>query len=125
MPLGLRATQSESVVARAGERFGDAPALRLLRARVQVERGEWLEAEALLAPLAGSSDATLVCAAWAWIAVARIGRRDLDGASEAARAALSVDRDDAVAAWVEKFIHTARPMDPPAGGDRRAGLMAP
>ncbi len=99
-----RATQSESVVARAGERFGDAPALRLLRAREQIERSEWLEAEALLAPLAGSVDTTLVCAAWAWIAVARIGRRDLDGAREAARAALSIDRDDAVARYALERI---------------------
>jgi tetratricopeptide (TPR) repeat protein len=99
-----RATQSESVVARAGERFGDAPPLRLLRAREQIERGEWLEAEALLAPLAGSADTALASAAWAWIAVARLGRRDVDGASEAARAALSIDRDDAVAHYALQRI---------------------
>jgi Flp pilus assembly protein TadD len=99
-----RTTESESIVARAGERFGDAPALRLLRAREQIERGEWLEGEALLAPLAGSADTALVCAAWAWIAVARIGRRDLDGAGEAARAALSIDREDAVARYALQLI---------------------
>ncbi len=94
-----RPSQAEGVVARAGARFGDVPALRLLRAREQVERGEWQEAEALLAPLVGSPDTARACAAWAWIAIARIGRRDLDGASEAARAALSIDRDDAVARY--------------------------
>ena len=94
-----RQPQAEGVVARAGARFGDVPALRLLRAREQVERGEWREAEALLAPLVGSPDAARAGAAWAWIAVARIGRRDLDGASEAARAALAIDRDDAVARY--------------------------
>lgn len=99
-----RATQSESVVARAVERFGDAPPLRLLRAREQIDRGEWLEAEALLAPLVGSADMALASAAWAWIAVARIGRRDVDGASEAARAALSIDRDDAVARYALQRI---------------------
>jgi tetratricopeptide (TPR) repeat protein len=99
-----RPTQSERVVERARERFGDAPALRLLRAREQIERGEWLEAEALLAPLAGSADAALMGPAWAWIAVARLGRRDLDGAGEAARAALSIDRDDAVARFALQAI---------------------
>ena len=46
----------------------------------------------------------LASAAWAWIAVARIGRRDVDGASEAARAALSIDRDDAVARYALQRI---------------------
>ena len=101
--LGRR-SQAESVVARAGERFGDAPALRLLRAREQVERGEWQEAEALLAPLVGGVDSARACAAWAWIAIARIGRRDIDGASEAARAALAIDRDDAVARYALQMI---------------------
>jgi len=99
-----RQGQAESVVARAGERFGDVPALRLLRARERVERGEWLEAEALLAPLVGSPDAARACAAWAWIAVARIGRQDVRGASEAARAALAIDRDDAVAQYAMQQI---------------------
>jgi tetratricopeptide (TPR) repeat protein len=94
-----RPSQAEDVVARARERFGDAPALRLLRAREQVERGEWQEAEATLAPLVGSPDAARACAAWAWIAIARIGRRDIHGANEAARAALAIDRDDAVARY--------------------------
>jgi tetratricopeptide (TPR) repeat protein len=94
-----RPSQAAAVVARATERFGDVPALRLLRAREQVERGEWEEAEALLAPLAGSADPARAGAAWAWIAIARIGRRDLEGAREAARAALAIDRDDAVARY--------------------------
>jgi Tfp pilus assembly protein PilF len=99
-----RPSQAEAVVVRAGEHFGDAPALRLLRAREQVERGEWQEAEALLAPLVGSSDAERACAAWAWIAIARLGRRDLEGANDAARAALAIDRDDAVARYALQMI---------------------
>ena len=99
-----RPSQAEAVVARAMERFGDVPALRLLRAREQVERGEWQEAETLLAPLAGSADSARASAAWAWIAIARIGRRDIEGASEAARAALAIDRDDAVARYALEVI---------------------
>jgi Flp pilus assembly protein TadD len=99
-----RPSQAEGIVARASDRFGDVPALRLLRAREQVERGEWLEAEALLAPLAGSPDLARACAAWAWIAVARIGRGDPRGASEAVRAALAIDRDDPVARYALQMI---------------------
>jgi tetratricopeptide (TPR) repeat protein len=99
-----RSAQAEDVVARASRRFGDAPALRLLRARQQVERGEWLQAEALLAPVAGSTDTARAGAAWAWIAIARIGRHDFVGAGEAARAALSIDRDDAVARYALQRI---------------------
>jgi tetratricopeptide (TPR) repeat protein len=100
-----RPAQAEDVVARAVRRFGDAPALRLLRARQQVERGDWIEAEALLAPLAGSTDRARAGAAWAWIAIARIGRRDFDGAGEAARAALAIRRDDPVARYALQWIH--------------------
>jgi tetratricopeptide (TPR) repeat protein len=99
-----RSAQAENVVARASRRFGDAPALRLLWARQQVERGEWLQAEALLAPLAGSTDTARAGAAWAWIAIARIGRHDFDGAGEAAHAALAIDRDDAVARYALERI---------------------
>ncbi len=99
-----RPAEADSVVARAGDRFGDVPALRLLRARQQVERGEWLEAEALLAPLAGGRDLARACAAWAWIAIARVGAGDVNGAGEAARAALAIDRDDAVARYALRMI---------------------
>jgi Flp pilus assembly protein TadD len=99
-----RNTQAQQIVARASDRFGDAPELRLLRAREQVERGEWLEAEALLAPLAGSPDTARACAAWAWIAIARIGRGDIGGATDAASAALAIDRDDAVARYAMQIV---------------------
>lgn len=99
-----RSLQAEDVVARASQRFGDAPALQLLRARQRIERGEWLQAEALLAPLAGSTDTARAGAAWAWIAIARIGRHDFVGAGEAAHAALSIDRDDAVARYALQRI---------------------
>ena len=99
-----RGSQAEQIVARASDRFGDVPELRLLRAREQVERGEWLEAEALLAPLAGSPDMARACAAWAWIAISRIGRGDIGGATDAASAALAIDRDDAVARYAMQVL---------------------
>jgi len=95
-----RATQAEQVASRARERFGDAPALMLLVARQLLERGEWTEAEAALAPVVGGGDRPRAGAAWAWIAVARVGLGDVAGALRAAREAQAVDRDDPVAAYV-------------------------
>ncbi len=94
-----REAQAAETVARARERFGDVAPLRLLVAREQVERGEWQEAEAYLAPLLGGADRACAGAAWSWIAVALIGRGDAQGAREAALAALAIDRDDAVARY--------------------------
>ena len=99
-----RPSQAEGVVARASERFGDVPALRLLRAREQVERGEWLEAEALLAPLAGSPDAGARLRGLGLDRHRAHRSRRLDGAREAARAALAIDRDDAVARYALQMI---------------------
>jgi Tfp pilus assembly protein PilF len=99
-----RVSQAESVVGRARERFGDIPALRLLRARERMDRGDWLEAEALLAPLTGGSDAASASSAWAWIAVARIGRGEVNGASQAARAALAINREETVARYALQLI---------------------
>ena len=99
-----REAQAEETVARARERFGDAPPLRLLVAREQVARGEWQEAEALLAPLLGGADRARAGAAWSWIAIARIGRGDAPGARQAALAALAIDRDDAVARYALGLI---------------------
>jgi Flp pilus assembly protein TadD len=94
-----RGAQAESLVARAVDRFGLEPPLRLLVAREAVERGEWGEAEAMLAPLVGGADRGRACAAWSWIAIARVGNGDRAGAAEAARAALTLDASDAVARY--------------------------
>lgn len=94
-----REAQAERVVARARERFGDRPALMLLVARQRLAAGDFDEAEAVLAPIVGGPDRARAGAAWAWIAVARAGRGDAEGARAAARAALAIDRDDAVARY--------------------------
>ena len=102
MQLG-REVQAEGVVARARDRFGDAPPLMLLMARQRMQRGEWYEAEALLAPLVGGADRDRAGAAWAWIAVARAARGDAPGASEAAHASLSIDRYNPVAEYAMRL----------------------
>jgi len=94
-----REAEAERVVDRARLRVGDAPALLLLRAREQLGRGEWGEAEALLARVIGDRDRQRVATAWAWIAIARAGRGDADGARAAAGAALAIEPDDRVARY--------------------------
>jgi Tfp pilus assembly protein PilF len=95
-----REGEAEQVVTAARERVGDAPALLLLVARARLARGDWDEAEALLAHVVGDRDRERAGAAWAWIAVARAGRGDVDGARAAAEAALAVDPGDRVARYV-------------------------
>jgi Flp pilus assembly protein TadD len=94
-----RGAEADEVVTRARERFGDAPALMLLVGRQMLARGEWTDAEAVLAPLVGERDRGRACAALAWIAVGRVGRGDVAGALAAARAALAIDRDDETARY--------------------------
>lgn len=94
-----RDAEAEQVVAAGRERVGDAPALLLLAARARLAQGAPEEAEALLARVVGDRDRQRAGAAWAWMAVARAGRGDVEGAQEAAGAALAIDRDDPVARY--------------------------
>ncbi len=94
-----RDAEAEQVVVLAREQVGDAPALLLLAARARLARGDWDEAEALLARVVGDRDRERAGTAWAWIAVARLGRGELESAREAASAALAIDRDDPVAKY--------------------------
>jgi tetratricopeptide (TPR) repeat protein len=111
-----READAETVVARGRDRLGDAPALRVLVARERMALGEWDEAEASLAQLVGDADRSQACAAWAWIAVARLGKHDLAGARQAAQAALAIDRRDAVAAYAMRL--TAGAETPSRRGPR-------
>jgi tetratricopeptide (TPR) repeat protein len=99
-----REAEAERIVARARDLLGDVPALMLLVAREHVERGDWVEAEAVLAPIVGGSDRARACSAWSWIAIARIGRGDVEGANQAARAALAIRRDATVAQFALGLI---------------------
>jgi Flp pilus assembly protein TadD len=111
-----REAEAHELVDLARERFGEAPAVMLLVARQKLLHGEWAEAESILAPLVGSPDRGRAGAAWAWMAIARVGRGDSEGASLAARAALTIDPDDRVARYA---LH--RLADGPDG----QGLLRP
>jgi tetratricopeptide (TPR) repeat protein len=108
-----REAEAERLVGRARLRLGDAPALLLLLAREQLGRGEWDEAEALLARVVGDRDRQRAARAWAWIAIARIGRRDAEGARTAAAAALAIDRDDRVAKYALEVTAGRETPSPP------------
>jgi tetratricopeptide (TPR) repeat protein len=116
LELGRQA-EADAVVAEGRARAGDAPALMLLVARQHLFRAEWDAAEAVLAPIVGDADQALACSALAWLAVGRAARGDGAGAIEAARAALSIDRDDAVATYALRLVQGA-------GVRARAGAAA-
>jgi Flp pilus assembly protein TadD len=107
-----REAEAEAVVERAMQAIGDAPALVLVHARLRIAAGDPLGAEAALAPLVGGDDRTRQSAAWAWIAVARAGRGDTNGARQAANAALVIDRDEPVARRALQLLRSL-PTAPP------------
>jgi tetratricopeptide (TPR) repeat protein len=108
-----RDVEAEQVVVVGREQVGDAPALLLLVARARLARGDWDDAEALLARVVGDRDRERAGAAWAWMAVARVGRGDTQGAREAALAALAVDREDPVAKYALALIAGRGTPSPP------------
>jgi tetratricopeptide (TPR) repeat protein len=99
-----READAEALLAHARAQLGDQPALMLLAARQQLASADWEDAETTLAPLTGQRDRAAAGAAWAWIAVARAGRGDRQGAAEASRAALAIDRDDPVALYAQRLV---------------------
>ena len=87
----------------------------LLAGREHIALGQWDEAEAVLALLLGTVERSRAAPAWAWIAVARIGRGDPRGAREARRrASLALDREQPVAAYALRLTEgtstTFRPV---------------
>lgn len=95
-----RETEADDVIARGRARFGDRPELLMLVARQLLRRDAFTEAEELLAGLTDDDDRFRAAAAWSWIGVARLARNDRDGAQTAAREALTLDKDNEVAAEI-------------------------
>ncbi len=92
-----RDEQADDVIGRARARFGDVPELVLLVARQLLRREAYAEAEEMLGPLTDDPDKARASAAWGWIGVARMARRDRNGAHVAAREALALDPTNRVA----------------------------
>lgn len=102
-----RFEDADAALARARQRFGDHPAIVLLEARQMLRREAYAEAEGTLAPIARNDDRALAAAAWAWIGVARLGQGNAEGAIAAAREALLLDEENAVARYA---MEAARKM---------------
>ncbi|MBV9949000.1 MAG: tetratricopeptide repeat protein, partial [Myxococcales bacterium] len=108
-----RPDEASEALTLARARFGEHPTLVLLEARFLLRRRAFAEAESRLLPLCRSSDASRASAALAWLAIARLGRGDVDGADDSARQALALDSEDHVARYaldaVGRAIRTDRP----------------
>ena len=70
------------MIGRARARFGDTPELLMLFARQLLRRDAFAEAEEILAPLTDDADRSRASAAWAWIGVARLARKDRRGRAD-------------------------------------------
>ncbi len=100
-----RVAEAEALVVVGRARVGDAPALLLLAARTRLARGDAEAAEVILARVVGDRDRRRSAAAWAWMALAREERGDIDGARAAAQAALAIDREEPVAKYALSRAH--------------------
>jgi Flp pilus assembly protein TadD len=84
------------------------PAVQLLDARVLLRHGEFGAAGERLEPLTTLADPPTASAALAWLAVARLGLGDVEGAIRAAERATSLDPDDGVARYALRTAREAR-----------------
>jgi tetratricopeptide (TPR) repeat protein len=94
-----REPEADEVLAKVQTRFPDAPEAALLVGRKLLREDKFDEAEATFTRLTGYPDKTRSAAAWSWIAMARLGRGDVAHAVEAAKTALVIDREHAVATY--------------------------
>ena len=103
-----RTEDGRAVLGHARDAFGEVPAITLLQGRFLLLDGRYADAEAVLAPIAESPRALpQSAAALAWLAVARLGRGDVRGATTAAERASSIDPDDGVAQYALRAARQA------------------
>lgn len=100
-----REDEARQVLASARERLGRHPGIDLLEARLLLRRNAFAKAEERLAPITRFADRQQASAALSWLAVARLGAGDTEGALEAAQRAIALDPDDGVARYA---LTTAR-----------------
>lgn len=103
-----REGEADEALARARRLLGDTLELRLLLGRQLLHRGNYDDAEHMFAELTAAQDVRVAGAAWALVAVARLGRGDAHGAERAASEALAVDRDDPVATYAMALALVSR-----------------
>jgi tetratricopeptide (TPR) repeat protein len=119
-----REGESDAVVDKAREHFGDVPDLLLLVARRDIRRGNVSDAEASLLQLTTTRD-DRARAAWSWIAAARLARSDIPGAFDASEKAFALDRDDPIATYVVAMALSLTKDRRALAWLERAHLLAP
>ncbi len=100
-----RVDETERVLSRARDRLGPSAALELIGARLLLERSAFFEASQRLEPLTRLGDHNEAASAFGWLAIARLGEGDAEGAVDAAQRATSLDPNDRVAQYA---LQTAR-----------------
>jgi Flp pilus assembly protein TadD len=103
-----REDDARRVLAQARDTFGPLPAVALLEARLLLRHGAFAEAEGRIEALTEVADCRKASAALAWLAVARLGRGNVDGAVQAAERAASLDPEDGVARYALRTAREAR-----------------
>ena len=94
-----REHDADETLDRAREKLGERPQLVLLVARRLLRQGDGGAAIAVLEPLTRGDDGGMRAAAYAWIAVARASRGEIDEARAAAKTALELDPQNQVARY--------------------------
>jgi tetratricopeptide (TPR) repeat protein len=102
-----RPDEASDVLLRARTRFGESPSLVLLEARLLLRRSAFAEAEHRLAPLSRLTDPARRSAVLSWLAIARLGEGNIEGAGDSARRALAIDPDDRVARYALDALRVA------------------
>jgi Flp pilus assembly protein TadD len=103
-----RQADARAVLGHTREAFGAVPAVALLEARFLILDGHFADAEAELAPLTALPARPQAGAAFAWLAIARLGQGNVAGAIEAAERATSINPGDGVARYALKSAREAR-----------------
>lgn len=102
-----RIDDAGDVLAGAIARFGRTSRFAVIEARLLLQRNAFADAEEKLEPLTDDPDRLQAAAAFAWLAVARLGEGDASGAVDAARRALELDPDADVARFALRSASVA------------------
>jgi tetratricopeptide (TPR) repeat protein len=94
-----RFKEADEVLTQTRSAWPEEPAVLLLTARQQLRAEDFNAAEKTLLPLTGAPDRPRAASAWAWLAMTKLGKGEVDAAVEAAKHALAIDRDEAVATY--------------------------
>jgi Flp pilus assembly protein TadD len=119
-----RASESDAIVDKAREDFGETPELVILLGRRQLRHGDLEKAEATLLALTNANDDN-ARAAWSWLAATRLTRGDFPGVFEAAEKTFSLDRNDPVATYAVAMALRATSDRRALAWLERAHLLSP